>query len=376
MIASADFTLGVEEEYQIVDPETRELKGKAKQVVAAAQEATNENLVQFEMHRCQIETATSICQTLADVRREVSHARHTVITAAEKQGSAIAASGTHPFSRWQDQKITPKERYRKLAADLKQTIRELIIFGCHVHVGFSDRQAAVEVMNRARIWLAPLLALSANSPFWLGQDTGYVSYRAQMWSRLPTAGPPPILQDYEDHQSLVHTLVNIGAASDPTKIYWDIRLSERFPTIEFRVADVCLTVDETVMIAGLVRAIAQTCHQQMQDQQPYPTPRSEVLRAAQWHAARYGLDADLVDLHRHRLVPAPDLIEAMLNRLRPALEAQGDWDEVSTLVSNTLRKGNGAQRQRAVYQQTGRYEDVVDLIVSQTAQGIVQPSNA
>lgn len=365
-----NFTLGVEEEYQIIDPETRQLRGRAKQLISAARQADSPIELQLEMHACQVEIATDICQTLADVRRELTRSRRAVMTAAAQAGCAIAAAGTHPFSDWQDQQITPKRRYRRLEQDLKQTIREMIIFGCHVHVGLSDRPAAIEVINRARIWLPVLLALSANSPFWLGTDTGYDSYRTELWSRLPTAGPPPLFANYEEHQALLQAFRQTRLVVDPTKIYWDIRLSERFPTIEFRATDVCLTLDEAVMIAGLVRGIVATCYQQMQQSVPYLTVHSELLRTAQWSAARYGLTADLVDLKQTGSVPAKDLVEQLLDFVRPALEANGDWDEVAGLVRRTLQQGNGAQRQRQTLQQGGGYEAVVDMLVEQTAQGI------
>lgn len=189
------YTLGVEEEYQLIDLQTRELCGRAGRVFKATQ--AEGDRVQREMHQCQIEIATDVCDSLATLRQELKTSRQIVMAAAKEQRVAIVAAGTHPFSRWQDQSLTPKKRYQKLAQDLKQVIRELIIFGCHVHVGLNDHQfrdqpeMALEVVNRCRLWLSPLLALTANSPFWQGQDTGCDSYRTELWCRLPTAGPPP-----------------------------------------------------------------------------------------------------------------------------------------------------------------------------------------
>ena len=365
-----EFTIGVEEEYQIIDPTTRGLQEDVKPILKAAQQGVEDNVVQAEMHRCQVEIATGVCQTLADVRTELQRLRRQVIQAAADHGSVVAAGGTHPFSSWKSQQITPKSRYEQLEADLQQTIRELIIFGCHVHVGLRDRDAAIEVINRARIWLPTLLALSANSPFWLGVDTGYDSYRTELWSRLPTAGAPPWFSSYADQEHLAQSLIQSGVVGDATKIYWDIRLSQRFPTVEFRATDVCLTIDEAVMIAGLVRSLVQTCYQHHCDRVPYPKVHSELLRSAQWAAARYGLSGKLVDVQSATSRPAADLVEQLLDFVRPALTEQGDWHMVAALVQKTMKQGNGAQRQRQVYEATQDYQQVVDFLVEQTAAGV------
>ena len=370
MGSSEEFTIGVEEEYQIIDPETRQLAERGEKIIPTAQQNLGEDVVHPEMHRSQVEIATPVCQTLADVRDSVTQSRRSVSDAAAKDGKVIAAAGTHPFSHWQEQQFTPKERYLGLREDLQQIIREAVIFGCHIHVGLSDRPLAIQTINRVRVWLAPLLALSANSPFWLGEDTGYASYRTELWWRLPLTGPPLLFKDYHEYEELVEALVATKAVDDPTKIYWDVRISERFPTIEFRVADICLTVDEAVMIAGLVRGLVKTCYQEALAQKEIAPVRPELLRASHWRAARYGLDADLIDVVNKRSNPAKELIEALLNKVRPALEEFGDWEEVSTLVEQTLQRGNAATRQRKAYQRRENFSDVVDLIVEETAAGI------
>jgi carboxylate-amine ligase len=361
-----EFTLGVEEEYQIIDPATRELRSHGRSILANAQELLGK-AVQPEVYLSQIEIATKVCHTLAEVRSELIRLRKAVITAATQDGSQIAAAGTHPFSNWADQQVTPKDRYRNLVLDYQQIMRELIIFGCHVHVGVSDREIAVQVMNRSRLWLAPLLALSAGSPFWLGADTGYASFRTELWSRWPMAGPPLAFQSKADYDALIHELISTETIKDGTKIYWDIRLSERFETIEFRVTDVCTTVNEAVMVAGLTRALVQTCYEQVIQNQPFADVRPEILRAAHWRAARHGLEEHLIDVVEKKAIPAHDLIRKLLDFVKPALEIQGDWDEISQLVDHTLQHGTSAARQRAAYKQRGRIEDVVDLIVAETA---------
>ncbi|MBW4576029.1 MAG: carboxylate-amine ligase [Aphanothece sp. CMT-3BRIN-NPC111] len=364
-----EFTIGVEEEYQIINPVTRELTSRVEYVLPKAQKVLGEE-VQPEAQRSQIEIGTPICRTLAEVRSELVRLRREVIAAAQKDGNQIAAAGTHPFSHWDEQQIAPKERYQALMRDYQQLTRELVIFGCHVHMGISDRELAIQVMNRARVWLAPLLALAASSPFWLSTDTGYASYRTEIWSRWPISGPPLMFESLAEYEALVQALVATRSVEEATKIYWDVRLSERFPTIEFRITDVCQTVDEAVMIAGLVRALARTCYEQAMRDRSFPAVRHELIRAANWRAARYGLDEDLIDIGAMKTVPARELIEAFLTFVRPALEEYGEWEEVSSIVRETMQHGTGATRQRQAYKRTGRLEDVVDLIVQETAKGV------
>ena len=314
-----------------------------------------------------IETNTPVCTTLAEVRQALRRARRALVEAAGQQGLAIAAAGTHPFSSWADQEVTDKTRYHNLAADYRQVFREEVVFGCHVHVGFDDREAAIQTMNRVRPWLPVLLALSANSPFWVGADTGYASYRTEVWNRWPTAGMPQSFASRAEYDALVETLMATGSVREPTKLYWDVRPSARQETLEFRVADSVMAVDEAVMVAGLVRALAVTAHAAADRGDPDPRPRPELLRAAKWRAARHGLEADLVDVLAGQARPAAELVEAFLAEVRPALEEAGDLEEVTELVRATLAGGTGAARQRQVFRRTGRLEDVVDLVVEATA---------
>ncbi|MEO0408651.1 MAG: YbdK family carboxylate-amine ligase, partial [Cyanobacteria bacterium P01_A01_bin.135] len=249
-------TIGIEEEYQVIDPETRELTGQAGLLMDWATANEPDTTVQREVYQSQIEIATSVCESLAEARTQLVAARRTVLDAAEQAGSAIAAAGTHPFSDWRNQSVTDKTRYQRLVRDYRQIMRDLVIFGCHVHVGISDKEVAVQVLNRSRVWLPVLLALCTNSPYWLGRDTSYASYRTALWSRWPFAGIPFPFQDHQDYQQVLESLVSVGTIRDATKIYWDLRLSEHVPTVEFRFADVCMTVDEAIMVTGLVRALA------------------------------------------------------------------------------------------------------------------------
>ena len=369
MPQSADFTMGIEEEYQIVDPTSRELKQHARSVVSSAQEAVGED-AQTELYQSQIEIGTPVCHSLSEARNEIVRLRREVIEAAEREGGLVAAAGTHPFSHWQEQELTPKSRYRRLTEDHQQLAREQIIFGCHIHIGLPTREEAIQTMNRARLWVSPLIALTANSPFWLGDDSGFASFGREMWRRWPMAGIPPAFASESEYDEHVEHLIAIKAVKDATKIYWDLRPSMRYDTLEFRVTDVCLTVDEAVMLAGLVRALARTCYEQWTQEEPLQGAPLDVLTYANWRASRYGLDEDLVDIGSRATAPARDIVEKLLAFVRAALEADRAWDEVSELTHQVLAGGTGAARQRAAFGGSERIEDVVDSIVAQTKGGL------
>ena len=363
------FTLGVEEEYQIVNADTRALQSDAQRILPEARESLGDHVTP-EMYRSQIEICTPVCASLADVRRELTRLRREVITAAEHKGDRIVAAGTHPFSHWEDQKLTRKARYRDLASDYKQLTREQLIFGCHVHVGITDRDTAIQVMNRVRPWLATLLAMAANSPFWIGTDTGYASFRTEIWGRWPTAGIPPVLADRADYDSLIADLTSTGIIADASKIYWDVRPAVRYDTLEFRVTDVCLTVDEAVLITGLIRALVRTCAWEIEQDTPLTPVRQEILQAAKWQAARFGLDETLIDPLTKQSVPARQAVDNLLTYVRPALTAFDDDKEIKSLTTKLLKKGNGATRQRAAHAKNEKLEDVVDFLVAETSRDV------
>ncbi len=366
--SAENFTIGVEEEYQIVDRESRQLRQKAGSVLRSAQGMVGDE-VSNELFQSQIEIGTPVCHTLAEVRTELTRLRTALVEAARRSGCGIAAAGTHPFSRWEDQAITPKDRYRGIADEYQQLAREQIIFGCHVHVGIADAEAAIQVMNRVRPWLSPLIALGANSPFWQGVDTGYASYRTELFQRFPTVNIPHVFQSRAEYDGLVADLVATGLIQDASKIYWDVRPSSHFATLEFRVSDVCQTIDEAVMHAGLVRSLVRVCLAQVQDGEPIAHERPELLQAAKWSAARFGLEGDLIEVTDRRSIPATNLMDTLLAFLRADLEACGEWEEISGLMQRIRRLGSGAARQRAVFQRTGRWQAVVDEVLAQTENG-------
>jgi carboxylate-amine ligase len=256
-----------------------------------------------------------------------------------------------------------------MADQFQQMARETLIFGCHVHVGIDGVDLRIDVMNRVRPWLPVLLALSVNSPFWAGSDTGYGSYRTVVFRRWPTTGMPLCFGGNDEYQQLVDTLVGAGAIDDATKLYWDVRPSARFPTLEFRIADVCLTVDDAVTLTGLIAGLVETARQRALAGAPLQDQRHELLEAAVWRAARHGLQDQLIDVTVGKLRPAPEVVEGFLTAIRPALEDTGNWERVRHGVDRLLGDGTGAERQRAILRRTGQLADVVEFIAQQTIAG-------
>ncbi len=355
------FTIGVEEEFLVVDGATGVLRPEGPALLPAARERLGK-AVHPELHSSQLEINTAVGKTLADVRADVERLRHGLATFVAERGYRLAATGTHPFSAWTDDPdVNPK--YEVVEEEYQHLAREQIICGVHVHVGIDDPEVAITVVNGAGPWLSPIVALAANSPFWSGRDTGYASYRTELWRRWPTAGTPGRFVDRADYESVVELLFHTGSIDDHARIYWDVRPSAKFPTVEFRVADVGLTVDDTVMVAGLVRGLAATV---AAEASPAHRVRPELLRAATWRAARYGIGGDLVDAEAGEAVPARELIGRFLDRIRAALVDLGDWEEVSDLVGRLLAEGTGADRQRRVHEETGDLRSVLDFVVEKT----------
>ncbi|MCU1491906.1 MAG: glutamate--cysteine ligase [Acidimicrobiaceae bacterium] len=363
----APLTLGVEEEFLLVDAESAAPMAGIDRVLPAAQ-ATAGEAAQSELHRAQIELATPTSTSLGEVRQELTRLRRQLADAAQAHGGRLVASGTFPGDAGPPgRRITADARYAEMASSYAELARAQLICGCHVHVGIPDPDLAVETMNRVRRYLHVLLALTANSPFSEGRDTGYASFRTEIWARWPTAGPPAAFASRAEYDALVGRLVSSGVIVDEKMAYWDVRPSGRYPTLEFRVSDVGLTVDDAVLVAGLVRALAATCAAEAAEStKPAPELRPELLRAAHWRAARSGLGGVLVDPLDGAPVPAGRAVEDLLEYLGDALAAHGDAEEVGALASQVLEDGNGADRQRRIYQQSGSISELLARLAAWT----------
>lgn len=367
------FTLGVEEEYHLVDPDTLALRSNdavvkdAKARLAADGEDAGRAAVAAEISSSQVEVATEVCSTLAEVRAQLLHLRHVAASAAEGHACRILALGTHPFSSWRDQRLTDNLRYVRLFERWGVLALQQLITGCHVHVGVEDADLAIGVLDRVRPWLPPLLALSASSPFWEGNDTGYASYRTVWFDRWPLTGVPDPLGSRAAFDELVRAMVACGAVDDPSHLYWDVRPSHRFPTLEFRVADVCPGVDDAVVQAALARSLTRTFARQVREGRPLLPVRVELLRLARWRAARHGLSDSLVHPEEWELRPAAEVVHSLLAMLRPDLEEHEEWDEVHQGVHHILQRGNAAARYRALMARTGDLRAVTAAAIAETS---------
>ena len=361
-----DFTIGVEEEFFVVDAQDRALRADVEDIVTRS-DPPKGHVIEHELKRSQAETGTAVCRDADAVRSSIVALRARLATAAAATGGRLLAAGTHPFAHWSDDGgVVPEPAYLRLQEAYGQLTEEQMVCGCHVHVGVREPELAIAVMNRARAWIPFLVAVSANSPFWMGDDTRYASYRTEVFHRWPTAGPPEHLEGRAAYDRILDDLTATKLIDGPARIYWDIRPSARYPTLEFRAADVMTSVDEAVAFALIVRALVETCHAEALAGTAFRPPRSELLRGALWRAARSGLSGQLIDLDAVEAVPAAVLVERSLAHLRPVLEAHDEWDEVHRTLDRTVHLGTGADRQRAAFARSGDLRAVVDTLVAET----------
>jgi len=361
-------TFGVEEEFLIVDLETRELASRSHDLLGPAERRLGPAVCQ-ELNLCQVEIETPVCTKIDEIRQSLIGLRKGLTDAAAEIGTGVIAAGTHPFSSWRTQQIDVEvERYAEMDDRYQVVARQQVICGCHIHVGIEDRDLAVAIMNRVRLWLPILLALSGNSPFWQGLDTGFDSYRMQVWQRWPTSGMPPELRNAREFDELVRGLEMIDAIEDATFLYWYVRPSSRYPTLEFRVCDVCLTPEETTVLAALVRSLTWSCAREASVARPMSTPRPELLEAAVWRAGRYGLGSKLISPLTLTPRPAHEVVGELMAFVRDGLDAHGEREEVEAMVEEILGWGNGAHRQRKVWKAAeGDGAAVVDYVLGKTA---------
>lgn len=364
-------TLGIEEEYQIVDPETRELANVAEKLVDEGMESLGDQL-KPEFMRSQIEVGTKVCADIHEARDEIVRLRRAVNDLAARHGLVMAAASTHPISAWERQSVTEAERYHQLENDLRDVARQLLIFGMHVHVGIDDPELRIDVLNQARYFMPHLLAISTSSPFWQGRDTGLKSYRSVIWENMPRSGIPPSFRAWAEYEAFIRTLTKAGSIDEPTKIWWDIRPHSKFPTLEFRVCDVCTKVDEVLCIAALLQAIVYKLLKLRYDNHSWRPYRYHLVNENKWRALRYGLDGRLIDFGKEIQVPLRDLVLEILELVDDVVDDLGCRREVE-YVHTILDEGSSADRQLATYEETGRLEDVVDRLVAETMEGCGEP---
>ena len=360
-------TIGIEEEFQIVDAEGQ-LKSHSETLLAAARPRLGEQ-IKPEMMQSVIEAGTKICADISEARAEISTLRGTLAALLAPVGLRIASAGTHPFSHWQDQQVTEAERYKILEDELQDVIRELLIFGLHVHVGIPDRESRVEVMNEARYFLPHLLAISTSSPFWLARNTGLKSYRQVIWGRFPRTGTPPDFSSYDEYENFVELLVKTGSIDNGRKIWWDLRPHAFFPTIEFRVCDAATRIEETLCLAALTQAICAKLLVLREKNQGFRRYLPSLVQENKWRAMRGGMDAKLIDFGKQTEVPMKDLSVELLEFIDDVVDALGSRREVEYLET-IAREGTSADRQIRVWKETGHFHKVVDSVASETIAGV------
>jgi carboxylate-amine ligase len=363
------FTLGVEEEFQIIDPETRELRSHVQEILEEGKLLLKER-VKPEMHQSVIEIGTGICKNISEVRQDVGEMRTEIIRLSKKNGMRVASAGTHPFSNWADQKIFPDPRYDQVVEEMQLLARANLIFGLHVHVGIKDRTLAFQIMNEALYFLPHLLALSTNSPFWLGRNSGLKSFRSKVFDRFPRTGMPEYFDSPAQFDDFVRILVKTGCIDNGKKIWWDVRPHPFFETIEFRVCDVPMRLEETVTLAALIQAICVKLYRLRQQNLGWRRYRRALLLENKWRASRYGIEGKLIDFGKEIEVPFRSLVEEMLEFVDDVVDELGSRREVEA-VHWILENGSGADRQLKVYEASGGdLRKVVDYICEETRHGL------
>ncbi len=363
-------TIGIEEEYQIIDPVNRELKSYITQMLEDGKLTLKEQ-IKAELHQSMVEVGTEVCRTPAEAKAELVKLRGAITHLAGKHGLVIAAAGTHPFSAWEDQEITPFDRYIGVRNDMADLAQQLLIFGTHVHIGIDDKEFMVDAMNVARYFVPHVLCLSTSSPFWTGRNTGLMSYRSIIFRNFPRSGIPPRFPTWSDYEGMVDAMVATNCIPDASKIWYDVRPNHRFPTLEFRSCDVCTRIDECVCIAAIFQAIILKLWKLRHDNMTFRVYPTQLIEENKWRAVRYGLSGKLLDLGKRIEVPAKDLIHEMIDVfLRDVIDELGTRKEVEYAYT-IMENGTSADRQLRTYHETGGdIHAVVDQIVRETREGL------
>jgi len=366
------FTLGIEEEFQTIDPESRDLRSHISSELIEQGRMLLKERVKPELHQSVIEVGTSVCRNIDDAEREVKLIRANIIELAEKNGLRLAAAATHPFADWRQQGIYPDARYDMIVEDMQMVARSNLIFGLHVHVGVEDPETAIHLVNAARYFLPHILALSTNSPFWLGMETGLKSYRCKVFDKFPRTNIPDYFPSYGEYQSFVNLLISTGCIDNAKRIWWDIRLHPNFPTIEFRICDLPMRADETIALAALIQATVAKLYKLHSQNQGFRLYRRALIMENKWRAVRYGIDGKLIDFGKRIEVPLRDLVDEYLDIIDDVVDELGSRRQVN-YVRRILEEGAGADRQLRVWRETGDLRKVVDYIIEETRSGVGQP---
>jgi carboxylate-amine ligase len=360
-------TIGIEEEFQIVDGQG-ELRAHIDAIVEAAGPSLSET-IKPEMVQSVVEVGTKICADVAEARAEIVRLRSTLVDILARSGLRLASAGTHPFSRWQDQLVTEKDRYKQLEEEMQDVVRELLIFGLHVHIGIPDRDLRIDVFNEARYILPHLLCLSTSSPFWLGRNTGLKSYRSVLWSRFPRTGIPPNFESAAEFENFVELLVKTNTIADGSKVWWDLRPHHLYPTLEFRVCDAATRVDETICLAALTQAFVAKLLKLRRQNLGFRKYAPRLIRENKWRAMRHGIEGKLIDFGKGQEVPERDLIHEFLEFVDDVVDDLGSRKDCEHALQ-ILEEGTSAERQVRVYEEASDLKAVVDHLVAETTAGL------
>ena len=362
------FTIGIEEEYQVVDPQTRELRSYITQILERGQVILREQ-IKPEMHQSIVEVGTQPCRTIQQARAEVVRLRGTVAALAAQHNLRIVAAGTHPISSWMNQEITPFERYKGVVEEMQELALRLLIFGMHVHVGMPDNETTIQVMNVVRYFLPHVLALSTSSPFWMGRNTGFKSYRSSIFSNFPRTGIPSSFTSYAEFENYINLLIKTKSIDNAKKIWWDVRPHPTFGTLEFRVCDIATRVDECIALAALLQAIVVKVYSMFEQNTTFRVYRRPLINENKWRAQRYGLEGKLIDFGKRDEVDAKVLMHELVAFVDDVVDELGSRKDVEYILK-IVEGGSSADRQLAIFKQTNDLKDVVDNLIAETLEGV------
>jgi carboxylate-amine ligase len=369
------FNIGIEEEYQTIDPETRDLRSHIQVELLEKGKLILQERVKAEMHQSVVEVGTGVCNNIKEAKAEVKMLRRDIVRLAKENGLRLASVATHPFADWRTQEIYPDDRYKNIVEDMQLVARANLIFGLHVHIGIEDRETAIHMMNHARYFLPHLLALSTNSPFWLGMNTGLKSYRCKVFDKFPRTNIPDYFPSWGEYENFIKLLIKTNCIDNAKKIWWDIRPHPFFNTIEFRVCDIPMRADETIALAALIQATVAKLYKLYSANQGFRLYRRALIMENKWRAARYGMDGKLIDFGKQTEVPAKDLIYEYLEFVDDVVDELDSREELN-YIHTMLETGSGADRQLRVYQETGDLKKVVDYIIEETETGLADDEPA